>query len=882
MWDDRFGWSGEIPTSFPGLNPVALQRITPGSGLNYPDSITPSRNWLRVVGGANDGYVQGQWGYQMGLNTVNPATDKGGFKLPNFSGLWPSAGKLLVGLWTRQNYVMTHSPLMSTRGGNPLVYLATYASGRLRHQVYNASGAAILDQAEDTPWVQTLDWQFVGQLLDMDAKTSQLFSVNQTTKATWLGPVRSFTGTPNPSSTADLDIYALPSGTMWTTGVFDEAVVAHPSANFDLAAFADAMSLGLWADGQLNANRTNFTLTEIGITANGDRELSTGAERVSWATLPVVDGAPAGSTPYWSSDNGASWQTGAQLPTAFTGLLRWTVPVGNGQTFSGFTVEEPMEPAPTLASIPNQTLEQGGIANIPLVFSNQGAPTWTIVAPKITVATIAGSTLTLAAGFEVGTGEASITLTDEIGRQVTQTFTATVNARQWEDTPPPKYPHAPVILWNDETPEAGIIDALSAVVTNEVNGEQKFEMQIPANHKHAGVLEAERRITVADETYWIRRITKARAGRRILLDVYAEARFYELATKGQINAREFQQVTAGDVMTIALAGTGWTVGVANVTSLRTWSTEDTNPLELLRAVQTNHGGDLLFDNTNRRVSLVASSGRDQGIGFFQGRGLTDSKSVVDTTSLVTRIYAKNEDGLTIAAINGGKPYVEDFSFTTEVKEAVYDFKSGTSPYTMLAMAQATLAKRSRPERSYEVTVSDFSVQTDSDLDRFDAGDYVTVVDEEVGISSRQRIVKLEYDVIRPWNSKITLSAKLRELGSSETTDSGVLDTGSGVGTFDLVPFNLLLNSRFDNDLAHWAHFGAQVVPGHGTGDKAVRFSGSGERWIEQTVAPDNRDAYAFSMNLVSQGPAGWSPNVSVQAVVTYEDGSSETIDLELS
>jgi len=98
----------------------------------------------------------------------------------------------------------------------------------------------------------------------------------------------------------------------------------------------------------------------------------------------------------------------------------------------------------------------------------------------------------------------------------------------------------------------------------------------------------------------------------------------------------------------------------------------------------------------------------------------------------------------------------------------------------------------------------------------------------------------------------------------------------------LVPFNLLLNSRFDNDLAHWAHFGAQVVPGHGTGDKAVRFSGSGERWIEQTVAPDNRDAYAFSMNLVSQGPAGWSPNVSVQAVVTYEDGSSETIDLELS
>ena len=82
MYDDRFAWSGEIPLGFPGLNPVALQRITPDAGLIYSDSVTPTRKWSRVVGGANDGFVQGAWGYQMSLNSVNPATDKGGFKLP--------------------------------------------------------------------------------------------------------------------------------------------------------------------------------------------------------------------------------------------------------------------------------------------------------------------------------------------------------------------------------------------------------------------------------------------------------------------------------------------------------------------------------------------------------------------------------------------------------------------------------------------------------------------------------------------------------------------------------------------------------------------------------------------------------------------------------
>ncbi|WP_443453434.1 phage tail spike protein [Glutamicibacter arilaitensis] len=860
------------------MNAVALQRITPTTGLNYADAVTPSRQWQRVVGGANDGYVAGSWGYQMGLNSVNPATDQGGFKLPNFSGLWPAGGKLLMGLWTRQSYVMAHSPLMSTRGSSSqLAYLATAASGRLRHQVYNSAGALILDQYEDTPWVQTLEWQFVGQLIDFGAQTSQIFSVLASTKATWVGPVRALSGAPNPASTADLDVYSLPD--YWTTGVFDEALVAHPGDSFDLPGFVDAIALGQWANGQADANRTRFNVSESAITATAAQTLSTGAERVSWSTQPVVTGAPAGAVPYWSTDAGVSWQTGAGLPSTLNGLLRWTVPMTVGQSFSGFTVDVPSEPAPTLNAIPNQTLEQGGLVNIPLVFSNQGAPSWSISTPPVASATISGSVLTLASGFEVGDGQVTVTLTDEIGRKVSRTFTVTVTARAWDAGAPPSYPHEPVILYDgDDQPVSVIIDSLGAVVTNEVNGEHKFEFVLPAVHKYASTLTNERFVEVAGERYRIRRITDQRSGRKVHRSVYAEAEFYDLATAGQIDAREFRQVSAGDVMTIALAGTGWTVGVANVRTLRTYSIEDTNPLALLREVQKNHGGDLVFDNRNHRVSLVTNSGRDNGVAFFYGKGLTDPKRVVDTTSLITRIYARNADGQTIASVNNGVPYVEDFSYTSEVRSATYDFKSGTSPYTMLAMANATLANRSKPSYSYEATVSD----TGSEFDAFDVGDFVTVVDEEVGISDTQRIVKLEYDIIKPWQSGITLSAKLRELGSSESTDAGMLTTGAGQGAFDLVPFNLLLNARFDNGLAHWASLGAEVVEGEGTGDHAVMFSGPGERWIEQTVTPDNRESYAFSFDVRSTGPTGFVPDIGVEAVVTYADGTSETIKLEIT
>ena len=75
-----------------------------------------------------------------------------------------------------------------------------------------------------------------------------------------------------------------------------------------------------------------------------------------------------------------------------------------------------------------------------------------------------------------------------------------------------------------------------------------------------------------------------------------------------------------------------------------------------------------------------------------------------------------------------------------------------------------------------------------------------------------------------------------------------------------MPFNLLLNGRFDNGVNHWARQGVSVVEnGQGTSDYSALFAGAGERWIEQTVSPDNRDAYTLSFDITSSGPQGWVP-----------------------
>ncbi|MGO3844475.1 phage tail spike protein [Agrococcus casei] len=880
-WGDRLSWSGETPLDYPDLNPVAFTRMDGAGAASWADDVNPGRSWeLHTENpAANFAGDTGAFARFLRVNNAAPATDQSRVTLPYFPGLWPGpSGRLLFGAWSQQAYVMSFSPILSTRGTPdhaPLAYLSTDAAGTPRQQVYSAAGALVLDQYEVTPWRgDTQAWVWHGQLVDLAAGTSQLVSVRRGTADPFIGPVRTLSGAPNGAATANLDVMALQGSGYWSTGNIDEVMVAHPGEGFDLALFADRLALGGFADARASQEaRTRLTVTDLAVHATDPQAFSTGAERVSWSTPPEPGSESV--TPHWSTDNGATWSTGA-LPAVFSGLLRWQVALAAGEQFTGMTLLPAM---PTLAPLSDVELEQNDQTTIPLDATWSGEPAWAVAAPGLS-ATVSGTTLSLASGWAAGELPVTVTLRDQWGRSVSRSFTATVQPQAWTPPPPPQYPRAPIVVWGDDGPEAAIIDALSAVVTEELNGEHTTELSIPRNHRHAAAFQSERLVELAGDRYRIRRVTDGRDGRTPVTTVYCEAEFYDLAYAGQLPPREYLQVPAGAAMEDALQGTGWSIAAVTVTTRRTYSVEELNPLSMLRTIQSQHGGDLIFNSADKTVSLVTQSGRNVGVSFAYGRGLTESKRVVDTTSLVTRIYARNEEGVTIASVNNGLPYVEDFTWTSEVREATYDFASGTSPFTMLSMVSATLANRSKPSFSYEFTVADLSHRSRQEVDRFDVGDVVTVVDDELGIRETQRIVRVEHDVIRPWQSRVTLSAKLRELGSSTGTEAGALTTGSSNTAFDLVPFNLLRNARFDNGLAHWASSGVERVDGDGTGDYAVRFQGTGTRWIEQTVQPDNRDVYSLSLQ-VDPVAGGTVPPLRAIVTVEYEDGTRDAIPVDL-
>lgn len=885
LWNTRLMWSGEVPADLTDLGAVALTRANPSTGVFYQDAVDDSHSWEHITSGSGAAHGTGLYGNSFLVNSVNPETQKEYIRLSNFEGLWPSSGKLLIGGWFDNSYTMSFVPLISTRGGSsPIVYLSSATSQRPRQQIYGPSGNLVLDEYETVPWQDSGDWIWYGMLVDLDEQTSQLGSIHYPTSRVFTSEVRPLSGPVNDASTANVDVYGLQNSGYWSAGWFDEILIAQPSAGFDFDGFLDALAQGARSNGQISTNLGNFNVTDTRIQATENVTLLTGAERVVWDRKPNTD-APAGSTAHLSSDDGTSWTdyTSTNLPEAFEGLMRWSVPMDDNDTFSGIELIVPQVPPPTLEPIPDVVIEQTETTTVPLVYTVAEGGEWSILGASTSSVEKQGDSLVIVAGYAVGADIITVTLTDSEGQSVTRTFTVTVDPQSATPTPPPIYPKAPIILWDDDEPWDILPEPLSGVVTKEANGEETFKFTFWADNTRGDIIANERRVSCAGETYKVRRITSVHEGGQLIKEVYCEALLYDLATAGQIDARTWTQVTAGDVMKEALRGTGWTVGVANVSTLRTYDTEDMNPLELIREVKKNHGGELIFDNENKRVSLLTSAGRDQGVAFFYGFNLKKASRVVDTTSLVTRLYAKNADGDTIAPINDGKPYLENFDYTDEIKIAVYDFAEGTSAYTMLNMSRATLAARSKPDYSYEVEVSDLSYESGQTIDRFELRDIVRVVDTQVGINETQSIVHMEYDVVQPWNSSLTLSGKLRESGSSGAEDAGALTTGSTRSTFDLVPYNLLLNGRFDQGLAHWARFGAVAEKtDQGTGDYSAVFSGSGEHWIEQTVSVDNRDGFTLSFDIESQGgPSGWTPDLTATATIVYEDGTSEEIELDL-
>jgi hypothetical protein len=308
-------------------------------------------------------------------------------------------------------------------------------------------------------------------------------------------------------------------------------------------------------------------------------------------------------------------------------------------------------------------------------------------------------------------------------------------------------------------------------------------------------------------------------------------------------------------------------------------------------VQNLHGGDLIFDNANRTVSLLTFSGTDSGALFCYKKNMKSIKRVIDTQSLITRLYAYGKDGMTFASINDGKEYVEDTTYTNEIRVSTLDCSNFTNPYQMLEYAKMRLADYASPRISYVLNAMDLSVLTGYEHEAWKLGDIVTVKDDELNLSIKdqnrpqgiQPAGTVEHGAGAfhhapgAWRFLLAVGRRRRYTLRRDLVDSQEMK--------DLVPFNHLKNSRADSGLNYWENSGFEVDSENGvSGTASFKCEGAlnTTKSLTQTVTPANRTAIPSPARsrprIYLKGDNG---QVGIEVTFEYEDGTTETRFIDL-
>ncbi len=221
----------------------------------------------------------------------------------------------------------------------------------------------------------------------------------------------------------------------------------------------------------------------------------------------------------------------------------------------------------------------------------------------------------------------------------------------------------------------------------------------------------------------------------------------------------------------------WVLGKCDFTRQYEYNWENTNLLAAIFAVPNCFGEEYLFEwNTTAypwELSLVHPS-VELSNELRYAKNMTSVAKSVDASTLANRIYAlgygEGVNQLSIATANNGVPYVEDKRSilnyglcSTILVDARYERAENLRAY-----AEQVLAETKDPYISYSIGAIDLHRLTGDRFSMFRPGNIVRVVDEDLGVHIKSRIVQVsKSDLLGdPGTVTVIIANKVRDIASS--------------------------------------------------------------------------------------------------------------------
>lgn len=138
------------------------------------------------------------------------------------------------------------------------------------------------------------------------------------------------------------------------------------------------------------------------------------------------------------------------------------------------------------------------------------------------------------------------------------------------------------------------------------------------------------------------------------------------------------------------------------------------PLDILQKAAELFDVVFNFDNVNNTLLVITKTNLVSSGQFFTDElNLKSVGFVGNSSSFATRLYAygkRDDDGknpVTFASINGGKPYVDDNTYSSEIVSVGWSDERYTVKEDLLRDAKKKLKELAKPKRSYECEIAYF-------------------------------------------------------------------------------------------------------------------------------------------------------------------------------
>lgn len=152
---------------------------------------------------------------------------------------------------------------------------------------------------------------------------------------------------------------------------------------------------------------------------------------------------------------------------------------------------------------------------------------------------------------------------------------------------------------------------------------------------------------------------------------------------------------------------GWTVIDQSGNTLRRTVNGNLTAYEICKQCEEVYGVWFRWDN-KLKTCTIHSKIMPAPVGAFATRDLNLKQINYKGKSndIKTRLYAFGQDDMTFASINGGKAYVDNFTYTDKILPMYWKDERYTVKENLLADAIAKLAEVAVPKRSYECSIVD--------------------------------------------------------------------------------------------------------------------------------------------------------------------------------